>query len=95
MPAEARYCAAAPEHLLRVSLDTLTAVYDRRSGQTHLLAAPLPELIDALGNQDWLLGDFATHLAAEYDLSAENGDTAATIAARLDELAALGLVEVR
>lgn len=81
--------------LERVELDTLTAVYDRRSGQTHLLAAPLPDLLDALGGGEWTLAEFGAHLADQYELASDDGDAGAVIAARLAELAALGLVEVR
>ncbi len=69
-------------------LDTLTAVYDRRSGATHLVAEPLPALLAALdeGSADAaaLLGRLAERFAVAGDADA--------LAARLDELAALGLI---
>ncbi len=94
MPAETHYRAAGAGGLVRVELDALVAVYDRRSGQTHLLASPLPEMLEALGEGDWTLAAFAAHIAANFDLAA-NGDVAASIAAHLAELTALGLVEAR
>ena len=83
MPAEPRYRAAAKGDLVRVELDALTAVFDRRSGQTHLLASPLPEMLDALGKGEWTLAGFAEHLAVNFDLSsapAEDGAVAASAA---------------
>lgn len=93
MPAESRYRAAPASALVQVELDGLTAIFDRRSGQTHLLAAPLPDLLAALGDNSWRLADFTAHLAAEFDLVSEDGDLPAIVAARLDELMALGLVQ--
>jgi PqqD family protein of HPr-rel-A system len=92
MPAEPRYCAAPASALVQVELDGLTALFDRRSGQTHLLAAPLPDLLAALGVDSWRLADFTAHLAAAFDLVADDSDPEVIVAARLDELIALGLV---
>jgi PqqD family protein of HPr-rel-A system len=92
MPAEARYRAVAASDLVRVELDALTAVFDRRSGQTHLLASPLPELLAALGEGEWTLDAFAAQLASKFDLSSD-GNAAALVRGHLNELVALGLVE--
>jgi PqqD family protein of HPr-rel-A system len=94
MRGESRYCAAAAGDIVRVQLDELTAVFDRRSGQTHLLASPLPEMLQALGGGEWALHDFIIHLTDRFDMAGAN-DAAALIAERLAELAALGLVEAR
>ena len=94
MRAEVRYRVAAAIDLVRVELDALTAVYDRRSGQTHLLASPLPEMLAALGAKDWTLDTFAAELANNYDLVGD-GDGRALIAGHLAELVTLGLVEAR
>lgn len=75
-------------------LDSLTALYDRMSGQTHLLAPPMPEIFAALAPSPATVPDLLTRLAASFDLSAE-GDASAAIEAHLQELAALGLVERR
>lgn len=77
-----------------MELDELTAVFDRRSGQTHLLASPLPEMLGALGTGEWTLAAFAALLASEFEMAGEDG-TAARIEQRLAELAALGLVEAQ
>lgn len=86
--------APAPDRLRTEPLDSLTALYDRASGQTHLLAPPMPEILASLAGSPATGPELLTRLAASFDLSAE-GDAAAIIDARLHELAALGLVERR
>lgn len=77
MRAEVRYRAAGAMDLVRVELDALTAVYDRRSGQTHLLASPLPEMLEALGEAEWTLADFAAALANNFDLGSAPAEAGA------------------
>jgi PqqD family protein of HPr-rel-A system len=76
---------APPKGVLRlVRLDAMTAIYDRRSGATHLVAEVVPTILDALGEG-----------AADVEmLSARLGtDERAALADRLDELATAGLIE--
>lgn len=94
MPAETQLRAVSGNDLLRVELDALTAIYDRRSCQTHLLGEPLPDILNALGDREWTLAAFADHLSLHFDLSAAD-DALAVLGERLGELAALGLVSVR
>jgi PqqD family protein of HPr-rel-A system len=84
---------AAPDALVMVHLDMLTAVFDRRSAQTHLLAAPLPEILSVMEAAPLRLSAVISALAAQYDLTAENDDLEPVIEARLNELLALRLVE--
>jgi PqqD family protein of HPr-rel-A system len=87
-----RFCGPAGGALLTTPLDLLTAVYHRPSGITHLLAAPAPEILDALGGE-WLdLDTLLARLAARFELADAD---APALAARLDELVAAGLVEAR
>ena len=65
----------------------MTAVYDRRSGQTHLVAEPIAELLGLVANG----GATVTELASRLDL----GGDEAVLTDRLDELAAAGLIERR
>lgn len=81
-----RYRAPPPEALRIVALDDLTAVFHRASGITHLVVSPVPELIAALAGEWCSLDD----LEAAFELV--DGDRAA-LAAKLDELAAAGLIE--
>jgi PqqD family protein of HPr-rel-A system len=82
--------AASADRRVAVPLDSLTAVFDRASGQTHLLASPLPEILAALDDGAADVATLRTRLSASFDLAAENAEAALT--ARLKELAALGLV---
>lgn len=84
------YEAEAEDAIRRVPLDSLTALYHRPSGQTHLVAAPVPELLDALAVEP---RDAAALLAAMgID---DDAEARAVLAARLDELIAIGLVRAR
>lgn len=77
--------------LRRTPLDIFDAVYDRRSGLTHLVAEPVPAILDALASGPATAGQLMARLAGQYALEGE----AAALAARLAELVALGLVESR
>ncbi len=86
------YRAAPPDTLLVVRVDLLTAIYHRASGQTHLMASPGPEILEALGDGDLDAGALLAKLRADYDLiDADPG----ALAARLVELVETGLVEAR
>ena len=91
---------AAPERVwttdpaaarIAVPLDTMTALYHRPSGTTHLLASPAPELLDALGagpaDADMLLA----RLSDVFEIG--DADRAA-VAARMDELVETGLARL-
>jgi len=85
-----RYRAPAPEALLTARLDTLTAVFHRPSGITHLLASPAPEILALLAEEALDADDLLARLAARFDLADANREA---LIARLDELVAAGLVE--
>ncbi|SBV33242.1 conserved protein of unknown function [uncultured Sphingopyxis sp.] len=84
---------AAPADALHIEpLGELTAIFDRRSIQTHLVVSPVPEILDALGADACTPARLAERLAATFDLgSAEEAQP--ILAERLSELAAMGLVE--
>lgn len=86
----ARYRAPPPAALRVVALDALTALYHRASGQTHVVAPPVPEILDLLADRAMTPEALLAALAERFDLP--DGDTAA-LAARLDELVETGLVE--
>ncbi|MES2338148.1 MAG: HPr-rel-A system PqqD family peptide chaperone [Pseudomonadota bacterium] len=83
-----RYIAAGPRTLRIVALDSLTAIYHRTSGITHVVASPVPELLEALV-EPLTLDALLVKLTAAYDLP--DADPAA-LAERLAELEAAGLV---
>lgn len=91
--ADRLYRAPAAGALRIEPLGDLTAIFDRRSMQTHLVVAPMPEIIAALGDMPCDAGALAERLAAMFDLADAGGDdVAAVLRERLAELAALGLV---
>lgn len=86
------YRAASPDSLIVAPVDLLTAIYHRASGQTHLMASPAPEILEALAEAPLDAAALLAKLRADYDLV--DADPAA-LAARLDELVETGLVERR
>ena len=86
------YRAASPDSLIVVPIDLLTAIYHRASGQTHLMASPAPEILEALAGAPLDAEALLAKLRDDYDLV--DADPAA-LTARLDELVETGLVERR
>lgn len=82
------YAADAPTQRIAVPLDGMTALYHRPSGATHLVAAPVPELLEALAEGPADAATLLERLRRRYEVA--DGDPAA-IAARLDEMVATGL----
>lgn len=91
-----RYAPERADARLVHVLDPVTLVYHRRSGATHLLTEPAPQILgalDVLGPAD--AAGVAAYLGERFDLSGDGDNPAeALIEARLDELAALGLIRV-
>ena len=76
-----------------VTLEPLTACFDRLSGQTHLLADPLPQLLDILTDACRTTDACVAAFMVQFDM-AETIDAVRTrVAECLGELALLGLVE--
>lgn len=84
------YRAAAPETLRIIPLDALTLVYHRSSGITHIVDTPVPEILETLSVEPLSAPDLLALLGERFDLV--DADPLA-LAVRLDELAAVGLVE--
>lgn len=82
-----RYRADPAAYLRIVPLDSLTAIYHRPSGQTHVVAEPVPELLAALGGDPVDLDALIGRLKIEN--SSENRNI---LTERLGELVAIGLV---
>lgn len=83
-----RYRAAPLQSLRKVPLDAFLLVYHRASGITHLVEAPVPEILDAMGDTALSVEQVRVRLAERFDL-----EDAAMLEERLDELAAAGLIE--
>ena len=86
------YLAESKDQRIILPLDALTLVYQRRSGITHIVADPVPQILAAMGSDSCDAETIAKRLTADFDLGGAQ-DVQAVIAARLEELAALGLVE--
>ena len=83
---------AAPPAALRVEpLGELTAIFDRRSMQTHLVVSPMPEILAAMGADDCDAATLAMRLAESFDFDGADG-VETILTERLAELAAMGLV---
>lgn len=73
-------------------LDMLTLIYQRRSGITHLVTEPVPQILAAMRGDTVDAATLAARLATQFDLG-KRADAVAVIRARLEELADLGFVE--
>ncbi|WP_425229413.1 HPr-rel-A system PqqD family peptide chaperone [Sphingomonas sp.] len=84
------YRALPADACVTVEQEPFVVLYDRRSGITHLLAEPAPQLLAALASKPLTLAELRDQLAVAYDLPDVTDDA---LVARLDELVAAGLVE--
>lgn len=84
------YAADPPESHRSVELEGLTLLYHRRSGLTHILAPPAPQILAALAAGPASGEEIVARIGAEFEVEAE--DPGEAIAARLAELEAAGLV---
>ncbi|GGB62963.1 HPr-rel-A system PqqD family peptide chaperone [Blastomonas aquatica] len=95
-----RFSALPAAALKRVPLGGLEAIYHVSSGITHLLAEPVPDLLDALARLE--PGRFVTAaqvlalVAERFDIVGDDPGEApeAVVSERLSELGALGLVTI-
>lgn len=92
MPAQMiLYKAEDDDQMVIEPLDVITLIYQRRSGITHMVAEPVPEMLAAMGNDEIDAAALLERLSALFDLG-EASEAVAVITARLEELADLGLV---
>ena len=71
-------------------LEGLTILYHAASGQTHILAPPAPQILEALAGRSGDADAVLARIGARFEVDAS--DAAPAIAARLAELEAAGLV---
>ena len=88
--AGSRYIADPDILAVREEMEGLTLLFHARSGQTHILAPPAPQILEALAGRAGDAADILARIGERFDLAAE--DPAAALAARLAELEAAGLV---
>lgn len=84
------FVADPPGDGIMVRLESLVAIYHARSGATHLLASPAPEILDALAEGPADARTVLARLGRDHDVGGT--DAFAAIEARLGELEASGLV---
>lgn len=72
-------------------LDAMTVIYHRRSGITHIVADPVPQILACMDTAPMTAADIARRIADTFEV--DDAEVEAVIAARLDEMAELGLVE--
>lgn len=89
---ETLYLAEPADARIVEPLDMMTLIYQRRSGITHMVGEPVPQMLEAIGSDVLDAATLASRLAASFDLGGQD-DAVALIAERLEELAELGLVE--
>lgn len=89
MVAGATYRAAPPDLIRIVPLDVLTLIYHSASGITHVVASPVPEILEAMGDASLALEDILSALRTRFELTDPDPTT---LAARLEELVAAGLI---
>ena len=90
-----RYLADPPAARRGLSRDGFVILYHRPSGQTHLLTPLAAALVEVLADDPADIDEALRRLAAAHDLDGDgdgDDDPRAVIAARLDELAAAGLI---
>lgn len=86
------YYRAEPEDQRLIEpLDSMTLIYQRRSGITHIVAEPVPEILAAMGSDVVDAKTVAERLAVEFEMDADDAED--VVAARLEELSSLGLIE--
>lgn len=84
-----RYIAPSADEVRIVALDGLSVLYHAPSGMTHIVAAPAPEILEALQPGPADVPELMARLCARYELEDEAHDI---VALRLAELEQAGLV---
>ncbi|MEQ1540519.1 MAG: HPr-rel-A system PqqD family peptide chaperone [Sphingorhabdus sp.] len=93
MPSQSILYQAEPaDQRLIEPLDVITLIYQRRSGITHMVAEPVPEILASMGDAAMDAANVLERLSAQFDLG-DADDAIAVVSARLEELADLGLVD--
>jgi PqqD family protein of HPr-rel-A system len=87
-----QYLAEPADQRLIEPLDQMTLIYQRRSGITHIVSEPVPQILAVMGEDALSAGAVMARLAADFDLDAAD-EALQAITARLEELADLGLLE--
>lgn len=77
------------------AVDDLYLLYHRPSGETHVLAPDLFGILATIDERPLNAAGVLARLAEDHDIETEGDEPLAVVSARLGELAALGLADVR
>ncbi|WP_417619767.1 HPr-rel-A system PqqD family peptide chaperone [Parasphingorhabdus sp.] len=86
-----KYRAAAKDDLIWHDLDSMTLLFHRTSGITHMLADPAPAILEVMEGLSLTATEIAARLATRFDVDSDI-DVEDIVIARLEELSKLGLV---
>lgn len=86
-----KYRAAPKDDLIWHALDSMTLLFHRPSGITHMLADPAPQILEVMEEAPLSAPEIVARLSAIFDVESES-DTENIVDARLAELSDLGLV---
>ena len=92
-PQSPKYKAEPADQLLVEPLDAMTLIYQRRSGITHIVAEPVPEILAVMGGDALGRGGGCCSGWRRNSILMPRNAVLEIVASRLEELAALGLVE--
>ena len=73
-----------------VEAEGLILLFHARSGTTHLLAPPAPQILEAIAGRAGDVAEILARIGERFEI--EGDDAEAVVAARLEELEAAGLV---
>lgn len=92
-----RYKIRDVSNLILQHLDFMSLLYDKKSGITHIIAEPAPQIIEALGQDVMEPVQIEQILKKQYDIQVYEDESSDNfediIIARLDEFVDLGLAE--
>ena len=92
MTASHAYRRDPQDDVTACALDDIMLLYHHRSGQTHMVISPVPEILDRMAPDETItVRDMHDRLARDFDLGPADA-AQAQIAVHLDALVALGLV---
>jgi PqqD family protein of HPr-rel-A system len=77
------------------AVDDLYLLYHRPSGETHVLAPDLFSILQVIDGRPLDAAGVLAQLAEDHEIETEGDEPLAVVTARLAELAALGLADVR
>lgn len=86
------YRVDAADAVVSCPLDDIVLLYHGRSGQTHMVISPVPEILERMADGAPVCArTLCDRLARDFDLGPAD-EALAQVAAHLDALVALGLV---